>query len=116
METLSTRPWGNFIILYSNPLYQIKQLTVLPLQRLSLQSHLFRSEHWICISGSGIAEINDEYTILQKDIQVFINIGDKHRLTNTSSTLNLVIIEIQTGSSFDENDIIRYQDDYNRIK
>jgi mannose-6-phosphate isomerase-like protein (cupin superfamily) len=109
------RPWGYFKILYETPIYKVKEIVVKPLSRLSLQSHKHRCEHWICIKGNGIAIKESETIQLQPDTQVFIDFYNIHRLINTSNEKDLVIIEIQHGTYLGEDDIYRYEDDYNRI-
>jgi mannose-6-phosphate isomerase-like protein (cupin superfamily) len=94
-------------------MFQIKKLVVHPGKRLSLQSHKFRSEHWFVISGSGNAEIELQTTNLIAGSSVDIKVGEKHRLS-ASSIEELIIIEVQTGINFDENDIERYEDDFGR--
>ena len=94
-------------------MFQIKKLVVHPGKRLSLQSHKFRSEHWFVISGSGNAEIELQTTNLIAGSSVDIKVGEKHRLS-ASSIEELIIIEVQTGTNFDENDIERYEDDFGR--
>ena len=107
------RPWGYYEILQTSPIFQVKKLVVHPGKRLSLQSHKFRSEHWFVISGSGSAEIESQTTNLIVGSSVDIMVGEKHRLS-ASSIEELTIIEVQTGISFDENDIERYEDDFGR--
>jgi mannose-1-phosphate guanylyltransferase len=112
-EKIDYRPWGYYEVLNDEQNFKSKRITVFPYKRLSLQSHQFRAEHWICLEGNGKAEINDIIYELIPNKQVFINFGDKHRMINDGNS-NLVIIEIQTGTYFGEDDIIRYQDDYGR--
>lgn len=107
------RPWGFYEVIQDTPTFKLKKITVYPGKKLSLQSHNKRSEHWTCLEGIGMAQINDELIKLKLDKSVFIKIGDKHRLINNGSE-NLVIIELQTGNYFGEDDIIRYEDDYGR--
>jgi mannose-1-phosphate guanylyltransferase/mannose-1-phosphate guanylyltransferase/mannose-6-phosphate isomerase len=107
------RPWGHYEILKDETNFKSKRIVVNPHQKLSLQSHQFRSEHWICLVGNGMAQVSDEFIDLKPDKYVFILAGEKHRLINETD-FPLVIIEIQTGSYFGEDDIIRYQDDYGR--
>lgn len=108
------RPWGFYEIVKNFDTCKIKRITVYPHSKLSLQSHNNRAEHWTCLSGSGQAQINGDFIKLERNVHVFINIQDKHRLINTSDE-NLVIIEIQTGEYFGEDDITRYEDDYGRV-
>ena len=110
------RPWGYYEVLAGgdNMGFKIKKIIVHPNKRLSLQSHNFRKEYWFCIGGEGQAQINDSLINLKTDSMVFIDIAQTHRLVNNSES-NLEIIEIQLGTYLGEDDIIRYEDDYNRI-
>jgi mannose-1-phosphate guanylyltransferase/mannose-6-phosphate isomerase len=108
------RPWGFYEVIQDTPTFKLKKITVYPGKKLSLQSHNKRFEHWTCLEGNGMAQINDDFINLSLNKSVFIKIGDKHRLIN-NGTENLVIIELQTGNYFGEDDIIRYEDDYGRI-
>ena len=112
---ITHRPWGYFENISSNNTHKIKKLTFLPGKALSLQSHKQRSEHWVVISGiASVIKGNDEF-ILNKNESTFIPVNTKHRLTNNSKNI-LVIIEVQTGKYFGEDDIKRYDDIYGRIK
>ena len=107
------RPWGWFESLINMPGYQVKRLYVYPGAELSLQSHQHRSEHWVVVCGTATV-IRDEETItLESNASVYINAGQKHRLSNNTSD-HLIIIEVQTGSYLGEDDIVRYDDVYNR--
>ena len=108
------RPWGRFREIFQDDTINIKILEVNPTSRLSLQSHKYRSEHWIVQHGTAKVQINDLIKTLDVNDSVFIPQGAKHRLENPSKNHTWVILEIQQGSSFDENDITRYNDDYNR--
>lgn len=113
------RPWGNFTVLAelqnqgSSKDVIIKRLEVHPGKRLSYQQHKLRHEHWFCVSGDGLAVINDEPVSLKAGEAVQINIGDKHRLDNREGIEPLVVIEVITGE-FDEYDNERLEDDFNR--
>lgn len=113
------RPWGNFEVLSeltnqgANRDVIIKRLEVLPGKRISYQQHKLRHEHWLAISGSGYAVINEERIPFKAGESVQIGIGDKHRLDNRDGKESLVIIEITTGE-FDEYDNERLEDDFNR--
>ena len=111
----TTRPWGSFENLISNKDHKIKKLLILPGKTLSLQSHNKRSEHWIVISGIAHVTKNEKEFILHKNESTFIPVKTKHRLSNKSKS-QLVIIEVQTGKYFGEDDIKRYDDLYGRIK
>lgn len=109
------RPWGKFEVLIDNPAHKVKRITVYPGEKLSLQSHFHRSEHWIVVRGIAII-INEEKEIyLRENESTFISPTSKHRLENPGK-INLEIIEVQTGNYLEEDDIIRYDDQYNRTK
>ena len=107
------KPWGKFEVLIDNPTHKVKRITVYPGEKLSLQSHFHRAEHWIVVRG--IASIvNGEKTIyLRENESTFISPTSKHRLENPGK-INLEIIEVQTGNYLEEDDIQRYEDIYNR--
>ena len=113
-HVISHRPWGYFENINSNETHKIKKLTVMPGKKLSLQSHNKRSEHWVVISGVASVTKGDTEFTLHKDESTFIPAKVKHRLTNKSKSL-LVIIEVQTGQYFGEDDIKRFDDIYGRI-
>jgi mannose-6-phosphate isomerase-like protein (cupin superfamily) len=107
------RPWGSYTVLHSDSIYQVKKLVVHPGMRLSLQSHKYRAEHWFIVSGSGLVQLENEVISVQQGNSVDIPIGARHRITSTSDD-PLVFVEVQTGISFDENDITRHEDDFGR--
>ena len=111
---MESRPWGMFEVLLNNRAHKVKLITVSPKQRLSLQSHEHRSEAWTCIRG--IATLSDGETDTDFTVgeTVHIKQGDKHRLWNKTDGI-IQIIEVQTGTYFGEDDIIRYEDDYARV-
>ncbi len=111
---VTNRPWGYYENISSNKTHKIKKLTVLPGKELSLQSHTKRSEHWVVISGIANVTKGEKNFILNKDESTFIPVNTKHRLANKSKSI-LVIIEVQTGKYFGEDDIKRYEDRYGRI-
>jgi mannose-6-phosphate isomerase-like protein (cupin superfamily) len=108
------RPWGYYEILSDFPDHKVKRIVVYPNNRLSLQTHKFRIEHWIVISGEGTALVEDKEYALKTNSVIDIPCKSRHRLHNYSNQ-NLVIIEVQTGEYFGEDDIQRYEDDYGRI-
>ena len=108
------RPWGSFKEIYKNELINVKVIKVNPKSKLSLQSHKKREEHWIIEQGYARVTLNKEKIYLEKGQQVHIPQGAIHRLENIHHTDQLVVIEIQQGSYFGEDDITRYEDDYNR--
>ena len=107
------RPWGRFYVIHDEVNYKIKRIEVNPGQRLSYQYHKKRSEAWTIVSGSAIVTINGDEKQLNVGETVFIPQGAKHRVENKSNN-KLEFIEVQTGSYFGEDDIVRIQDDYNR--
>ena len=107
------RPWGWFESLVMADGYQVKRLHVYPGGELSLQSHEYRSEHWIVTAGQAVVQIEDREFILNPNHSTYIDVGQKHRLSNRSE-FPLTIIEVQTGSYLGEDDIIRYKDIYKR--
>jgi len=109
------RPWGWFITTMTMPGYKTKTLFVLPKQRLSLQSHQFRKETWSVVKGEGICTVDRNLIRVQEDTLVSVPLGAVHRIENTSATEPLVISEVQIGEKCEEDDIIRYDDDYGRI-
>lgn len=114
------RPWGVYYVLEDKPSYKVKKIIVEAGQRLSLQSHEHRSEHWVVVDGTATVLIrrkeDPDYIgqqILEANQSCYIPKGNVHRLSNYGTT-PLVIIEVQTGSYTGEDDIVRYADDYQR--
>jgi mannose-6-phosphate isomerase len=108
------RPWGNYTVIHTDETSQVKKLVVNPGKRISLQSHKFRAEHWFIVSGQGIAELDGKEVEVTPGDSVDVPIGSKHRIASGAAE-PLIFIEIQTGSSFSEDDIIRYDDDFGRV-
>jgi mannose-6-phosphate isomerase len=109
------RPWGTYTVLEENTHYKIKRIEVLPGQRLSLQKHHHRSEHWIVVSGSALVTCGEREFMVNINESTFIPIGEQHRLQNPGK-IPLVIIEVQSGEYLGEDDIVRFQDDYQRAE
>lgn len=111
------KPWGYYTSLYegklSDRLLQIKTLVVNKGQRLSLQSHQHRKEYWLVVDGNPTVEIDHSLRDYYIGDLIKINPGQQHRLSN-SFTTPVVIVEVQTGKYLGEDDIVRYEDDYNR--
>jgi len=114
MEKINQRPWGYYEIIAEAPDHKIKRIVVKPACRTSLQSHKLRSEHWFVVAGNGGALVEDKEFPLSAGSSVDIPIEARHRLLNASAE-PLVIIEVQTGKYFGEDDIERFADDYGRI-
>ena len=107
------RPWGTYATLKQEDGYQVKRITVRPGERLSLQYHHKRAEHWVVVQGTALVQIGDEELPTQAGEYRYIPLGEKHRLTNTGSD-KLVLIEVQCGSYLGEDDIVRLDDIYGR--
>ena len=107
------RPWGSYKILDEKKIYKIKELLVKPNSRTSLQSHKQRQETWMILEGEATISLNEEVFIKKINETIHIPQGAKHRLENNTSNV-LKVIEIQTGAYFGEDDILRYEDDFNR--
>jgi mannose-1-phosphate guanylyltransferase/mannose-6-phosphate isomerase len=112
-EKFGRRPWGFYESLTSGDGFKVKRIVVNPGQRLSLQSHVHRSELWSVVSGVASVEINGIQSSLSIRQSCFIEAGRKHRLSNNTEEM-LSIIEIQFGDYLGEDDIIRYEDIYGR--
>ena len=108
------RPWGRFYVLHDEPSYKLKRIEVDPGGKLSYQFHNFRSEAWTIVEGNGVITLNGDIKNYSKGMTVIIPQGVKHRIENPGGD-KVVIIEVQTGSYFGEDDIVRIKDDYNRI-
>lgn len=113
-QITESRPWGSYTILDESDNYKTKRIEVNPGQRLSYQSHQKRAELWMVVSGIAVVTLDGVEHELSYGQKIEIAIGQKHRVENRSEKL-LKFIEIQTGSYFGEDDIVRYQDDYSRI-
>ena len=107
------RPWGWYESIALGPRFQVKRIVVNPGAALSLQSHNHRSEHWIVVAGTAKVTIDDEVKTVTENQSVYIPLGAVHRMENPGK-LPLTLIEVQTGSYFGEDDIIRYEDVYSR--
>lgn len=107
------RPWGSYQVLDETTSYKIKRIEVNPGERLSLQKHHHRSEHWIVVSGIAKVTCGADVFFVNVNESTFIPIGKNHRLENPGK-IPLVIIEVQNGEYLGEDDIIRFDDDYNR--
>ncbi len=113
-HTYEFRPWGQYQILRNESHFKSKVLQVLPQEQLSYQSHSKREEHWIFTRGRGEVVLNDEVIPVKAGSYVHIPLQAKHRIRNTSTEEVLELVEVQLGAYFGEDDIVRYQDDYQR--
>ncbi|KKR21934.1 MAG: Mannose-1-phosphate guanylyltransferase/mannose-6-phosphate isomerase [Candidatus Moranbacteria bacterium GW2011_GWA2_39_41] len=114
-KIMGYRPWGKYRVLVDDANHKVKKLTVYPGATLSLQSHKRRSEHWVVVKGTALVINGEQELTLQENESTYIPATRKHRLSNLGKT-NLEIIEVQTGDYFEEDDIIRYDDIYNRLE
>lgn len=108
------RPWGSYQTADMGDRYQVKRLVVKPGEKLSLQKHHHRAEHWIVVQGTAKVTRNDETIILHENESTYIPIGAVHRLENPGK-IPLCIIEVQSGSYLGEDDIVRFDDTYGRV-
>ena len=109
------RPWGEFEKVRSTPFFAIKIIKVNPGCRLSYQSHKKRSEHWTVVKGAGKVTLDGKDITLNVGDHVFIPVLTKHRIENVKRSI-LEFVEVQLGEYFGEDDIVRYEDDYGRVK
>ncbi len=109
------RPWGDYESIDHATRYQVKRITVKPGAALSLQMHHHRSEHWVVVSGTAKVIRDDEELILKEDQSIYIPLGARHRLENPGR-IPLELIEVQTGAYLGEDDIVRFEDVYGRVK
>jgi mannose-1-phosphate guanylyltransferase/mannose-6-phosphate isomerase len=107
------RPWGNFDSIAFGDRYQVKRLTVNPGESQSLQMHHHRAEHWIVVSGTARVTNGDQVFLLTENQSTYIPVGAVHRLENPG-TIPLEIIEVRSGGYLGEDDIVRFEDRYNR--
>lgn len=109
----SVRPWGHYVVLDDGPTAKVKRIVVDPGQRLSLQLHHHRAEHWYVISGEATVTIDAAEHVIGPGQAVDIPLGTPHRV-RSSGDGPLVFIEVQLGEYFGEDDIVRLEDDYGR--
>lgn len=107
------RPWGKYEILKDTEAFKSKVIHVNPKQQISYQSHAKREEHWLITQGDGEVILNDKSIPVHPGSYVKIPLGAKHRIKNTGEK-TIEFVEVQMGTYFGEDDIVRYQDDYNR--
>lgn len=107
------RPWGSYQSVDNGERHQVKRIIVKPGGRLSLQKHHHRAEHWIVVRGTAQVTVNELVKTVHENESIYIPIGAVHRLENPGK-IQLELIEVQTGSYFGEDDIIRIEDDYRR--
>jgi mannose-1-phosphate guanylyltransferase/mannose-6-phosphate isomerase len=107
------RPWGHYDSVDVGERFQVKRITVNPGASLSLQMHHHRAEHWIIVTGTAEVTCGETVTLLSENQSTYIPLGTKHRLHNPGKT-QLEMIEVQSGSYLGEDDIVRFEDNYDR--
>ena len=108
------RPWGSWHVLDEGDGYKVKRLEVRPQQRLSYQTHTYRAELWIVVSGTATCVIEGRTIVAHAGDVVEIGVGVAHRIANMHDQ-DLVIVEVQRGPYTGEDDICRLEDDYGRV-
>ena len=107
-------PWGFYKTVFISEDCQVKVITIFPMGELSLQEHKKREEHWVVVKGNGEVILGESIINIYPGKYIYVPKGCKHKIINNSQK-NIVVSEIQLGEYFGEDDIIRYQDKYNRI-
>jgi mannose-1-phosphate guanylyltransferase/mannose-6-phosphate isomerase len=107
------RPWGYYEGVDAGPGFQVKRLMVKPGQKISLQMHHRRAEHWVVVAGKARVTRGEEVFDLERNQSTYIPVGMKHRLENAGAE-PLLIVEVQSGDYLGEDDIVRFEDSYNR--
>lgn len=110
----ASRPWGSYTVLHKGKNFKIKSIIVKPKQKLSLQLHHHRNEHWVVIKGTATVIRNDELFNLHVNESTYIKANEKHRLVNDTDEI-LEVIEVSIGENISELDIVRFNDDYGRV-
>ena len=113
MLEIGERPWGKYYVLEDEAHYKLKRIEVNPGQRLSYQYHHHRQEFWTIVEGNAVVVLDDAEHHLTYGESIFIPQGAKHRIMNLSEK-PVIFIEVQTGTYFGEDDIVRLEDDYER--
>ena len=104
------RPWGSYVVLEEDKDYKIKKVVIQPGQKLSLQLHYHRSEHWIVVSGFAEVNLDESHIMLMKGESMFVPIGIKHQLKNPG-IIPLEVLEVQIGEYLEEDDIVRFPEE-----
>lgn len=107
------RPWGWHEVIDQGNRYKVKIIRVNPGQKLSLQRHYHRSEHWVIVEGVALVQIEDKETLVFENQSTYIPSNTMHRLSNPGK-IPLKVIEVQSGAYLEEDDIERFDDEYGR--
>jgi mannose-1-phosphate guanylyltransferase/mannose-6-phosphate isomerase len=113
IHRLVNRPWGCYDSIDMGDRFQVKRISVKPGERLSLQKHHHRAEHWIVVKGTAEVTCDDKVFLLTENQSTYIPLGSVHRLVNPGR-VPLELIEVQSGSYLGEDDIVRIEDQYGR--
>ncbi len=108
------RPWGFYESLIRGQRFQVKRIVVNPGQKLSLQKHFHRAEHWVVVNGSALVTRDADTVLVRENESIYLPLGCQHRLDNPGR-IPLTLIEVQSGSYLGEDDIVRFEDTYGRI-
>ncbi len=108
------RPWGEWQVLDEGDGYKVKRIVVQPHQRLSYQTHAHRAEHWVIVTGKATCVIDGDTSLVGPGESVDVGVGQAHRICTLEDEV-LVIVEVQNGSYTGEDDIVRLDDDYDRV-
>ncbi len=114
MNEIGVRPWGTYENLLDSSSCKVKVIKVMPGKQPSYQYHHKRAEHWVVVEGSGTVTVDGIERHVNPGDYVFVPLGSKHRIKNDSEFDTLVFIEVQTGTYFGEDDIVRLEDDFGR--
>lgn len=114
VQETEIRPWGKYTVLEDTATHKVKRIEVSPGGKLSYQYHHKREENWVIVLGTAEVVLDGESFVLKRGESIFIPKEAKHRIMNTS-TETLVFVEVQTGEYFGEDDIIRLEDEYDRV-
>jgi mannose-1-phosphate guanylyltransferase/mannose-6-phosphate isomerase len=107
------RPWGFYERLILGDRFQVKRIVVLPGQKLSLQKHYHRAEHWVVVTGCANVTCDQEVTMVRENESIYLPLGAVHRMENPGK-IPLTVIEVQSGPYLGEDDIVRFEDTYGR--
>jgi mannose-1-phosphate guanylyltransferase/mannose-6-phosphate isomerase len=113
-HVVTHRPWGQYVVLEEDSRHKVKRIVVDPMQRLSLQMHYHRSEHWVVVKGAAKVTIGTQEQLLHENESIYVPKSTVHRLENPGK-VPLEIIEVQVGEYVGEDDIIRFEDVYGRM-
>ena len=107
------RPWGFYESLISADRFQVKRIVVKPGQKLSLQKHFHRAEHWVVVAGTAMVVRDEDRVMVRENESIYLPLGCVHRLENPGRIM-LELIEVQSGAYLGEDDIVRLEDTYGR--